>query len=94
MAWLHWSLWAPAQAAILLTGYNRWGNFSQNPSGEVASRLNGSWVEDLAIYSQRIEVSEQGVLAAQSLVGPGGHGYSGWPWLARMGCDRAPGLRG
>ena len=68
-----WSLFlAPAQAAILLTGYQPWGNFSENPSQQVAQRLNGSWVERLEVHSVVVEVSEQGVLEAQTLVQPGG----------------------
>lgn len=44
MAWV-----VTSEAAILLTGYNRWGNFSQNPSGEV--RMESTDVEDMRLVS-------------------------------------------
>ncbi|CAK8985199.1 Pyrrolidone-carboxylate peptidase (5-oxoprolyl-peptidase) (Pyroglutamyl-peptidase I) (PGP-I) (Pyrase) [Durusdinium trenchii] len=82
MAWV-----VTSEAAILLTGYNRWGNFSQNPSGEVAEALNGSVVEDLLIHSIRIDVSEAGVLEASQMDGL-------WDAIVHLGFeDEAKGLK-
>ena len=82
------------QAAILLTGYNHWGNFTQNPSGEVAQALNGTVVEDLLVHSIRINVSEEGVLFAESRVRSGASDGSPWDAVVHLGFeDEAKGLK-
>mmetsp|Transcript_55967 Transcript_55967/g.122404 ORF Transcript_55967/g.122404 Transcript_55967/m.122404 type:complete len:219 (+) Transcript_55967:42-698(+) len=82
------------QAAILLTGYNHWSNFTQNPSGEVAQALNGTVVEDLLVHSIRINVSEEGVLFAESLVRSGAGDGSPWDAVVHLGFeDEAKGLK-
>ncbi|CAE7426019.1 pcp [Symbiodinium natans] len=78
-----------ATGAILLTGYNPWANFTQNPSGEVAAALNGSIVERLMVHSIRVDVNEAGVLQAQEMVQ-----QSGWDAIVHLGFeDEAKGLK-
>ena len=85
------------EAAILLTGYNPWGNFSENPSGEVAKALNGTQIEGgLRVHSLRIDVSEEGVLLAEGWVRSGGAEGPWGPWdaVVHLGFeDEAKGLK-
>eukprot|EP00434_Breviolum_minutum_P013079 symbB.v1.2.011525.t1/scaffold778.1/size163404/8 len=94
LATASWSF-ARLQAAILLTGYNPWGNFTQNPSGEVAEALNGTIVEELEVHSIRIDVSEEGVLYAESLVKSGSlNDRPPWDAVVHLGFeDEAKGLK-
>eukprot|EP00438_Fugacium_kawagutii_P005673 Skav227803 [mRNA] locus=scaffold948:83585:84247:+ [translate_table: standard] len=88
-----WPIWS--EAAVLLTGYNPWGNFTENPSGEVAQALNGTFVEDdIVVHSIRIDVNEQGVLLAESLVRTGLEDGSPWDAVVHLGFeDEAKGLK-
>ncbi|OLQ06855.1 Pyrrolidone-carboxylate peptidase [Symbiodinium microadriaticum] len=90
LALLALALWPEGGlAAILLTGYNPWGNLTQNPSGEVAAALNGSIVEQLVVHSLRVDVTELGVLEAQDVVERGG-----WDAVVHLGFeDEAKGLK-
>ncbi len=95
LRWLKVCFLPFGEAAILLTGYNPWGNLTQNPSGEVAQALNGTIVEELEVHSIRIDVSEEGVLYAESLV-KSGEGLSDRPWdaVVHLGFeDEAKGLK-
>ena len=84
------ALWLTgARGAILLTGYNPWANFTENPSGELASALNGSLVEQLTVRSLRVDVNEAGVLEAQEAVQKGS-----WDAIVHLGFeDEAKGLK-
>ncbi|CAE7560769.1 pcp [Symbiodinium necroappetens] len=90
LALLALALWPEGGlAAILLTGYNPWGNLTQNPSGEVAAALNGSIVEQLVVHSLRVDVTELGGLEAQDVVERGG-----WDAVVHLGFeDEAKGLK-
>ncbi|CAE8581307.1 unnamed protein product [Polarella glacialis] len=89
--WLASFLLAPraVDADVLLTGYNPWGNFTENPSGEVADVLNGTTVSGLPIVAYRLDVSEAGVLAAEELVAS-----RDWDAIVHLGFeDSAKGLK-
>eukprot|EP00440_Ansanella_granifera_P076297 gb/GFBE01082798.1/.p1 GENE.gb/GFBE01082798.1/~~gb/GFBE01082798.1/.p1 ORF type:complete len:243 (+),score=34.71 gb/GFBE01082798.1/:1-729(+) len=78
-----------SDAVVLLTGYNPWGNFTDNPSGEIASLLNGTSIESLPVLSFRVDVDEVGVQVAEQLVASGA-----WQAVVHLGFeDEAKGLK-